>query len=135
LRGWFPVRFQEDLDQQRVDSLGRVGDLVIALGERRTGRRELHPVQRALPRQRLGDLPLARQQSQQRVFAQLLVVIQVFVAQRQSVNPLRQHLVQLILDHLPPASTTFAQRSYARESGLFLLPINASRPPLVRNPG
>src|SRR2546426_8052832 len=42
------------------------------------------------------SLPLAPQQSQQRVFAQLLVVIQVFVAQRQSVNPLRQHLVQLM---------------------------------------
>src|SRR3989442_8517780 len=53
LRGAFPLRLPADLDQQRVDSLGPVSDLLIALREGTNSQRELHPVQRALPRQRL----------------------------------------------------------------------------------
>src|SRR2546426_3078890 len=64
------------------------------------------------------SLPLAPQQSQQRVFAELLVVIQVFVAQRQSVNPLRQHLVQLMLDPLPSAVVGEAGRDALQQTNL-----------------
>ena len=60
--------------------------------------REFHPVQRALARQWLRQIALAGQHPEQRIVAQLLVIVQVFVAQRQSVNALRQHLVEVMLD-------------------------------------
>ncbi len=80
--------------QQTVDRLGRVADLVIALA----AAGQLQPVQRALARQRLIQLPLAAEQSQQRIGAQLLVIVEVLVAQRQPVDALRQHLRQPVLD-------------------------------------
>ena len=79
--------------QQPIDRLGRVADLVIALA----AADQLQPVQRALAGQRLIQLPLAAQQSQQRIGAQLLVIVQVFIAQRQPIDALRQHLRQRCL--------------------------------------
>jgi hypothetical protein len=74
--------------------------IVVALGERRARRGEFQPVQRALACQRLGDLPLARQHGQQRIAAQLFVIVQVLVAQRHPIDALRQHLLEFVLDAL-----------------------------------
>ena len=59
---------------------------------------QLQPVQSALAGQRLTQFPLARQQSQQRIRTQLLVIVQIFVAQCQTIDALRQHLRQLVPD-------------------------------------
>ena len=82
------MRLDEQIAQQPVDGLGRVADLVIA--PRAT--HQLQPVQRALARQRLLQLTLAAEQTEQRIAAQLLMIVQVLVAQRQTVNALPQHL-------------------------------------------
>ena len=88
------MRLDEQVRQQTVHRLGRVADLVItpaAAGQ-------LQPVQRALASQRLLQLALAAEQGKQRIGTQLLVIVQVFVAQRQPVDALRQHLRQAVLD-------------------------------------
>ena len=88
------VRLHEKIHQQTVHGLGRVADLVIAPA----AASQFQPVQRALAGQRLIQIPLAAEHPQQRIGAQLLVVVEVFVAQRQPVDALRQHLRQLVLD-------------------------------------
>ena len=59
---------------------------------------QLQTVQRALAGQRLIQVPLAAQQPQQRIRAQLLMIVQVFIAQRQTIDALRKHLRQAVLD-------------------------------------
>ena len=88
------VRLQKQVAQQAVQRLGRVADLVIATG----AANQLQPVQCALASQRLIQIALAAQQGQQRIAAQLLVVVEIFIAQRQTVDTLRQHLRQPVLD-------------------------------------
>ena len=78
--------FQKQIDQQTVDLLRRVTDLVIA---RALGTRELQPVQRALACQRRIQIALAGQQPEQRIVTQMLVIVQVFIAQRQPIHTLR----------------------------------------------
>jgi hypothetical protein len=56
------------------------------------GSRQFQTVQGALARQRRVQLALACQQSQQRIVTQLLVIVEILVPQRQSVNALRYHL-------------------------------------------
>ena len=43
-------------------------------------------------RQRLRQILLSRQNAEHRILPQLLVIVEVFVAQRQTVDPLREHL-------------------------------------------
>src|SRR3990172_8769852 len=85
---------------------------------RRSDGGELEPVQRALPRQRLFDRTLAGQHRQQRVVAQLLVVVQVLIAQGQTVDALRQHLRKLMLDPLRLARIGEAARHAPQQSDL-----------------
>jgi hypothetical protein len=59
---------------------------------------QLQTIQRALAGKRLIQFPLATQKPKQRIRAQLFVIVQIFVAQRQTVDPLRQHLRQLVPD-------------------------------------
>jgi hypothetical protein len=61
---------------------------------------QLQPVQGALAGQCLIQFPLAAQNRKQRVQAQLLVVVQILMAQRQTVYALRQHLPQPMLHQL-----------------------------------
>ncbi len=61
------MRFDVEVHQQAVDGFGRVRDLVVAV----RAACQLQPVQRALARQRLLQLPLAAEQTQQRIGAQL----------------------------------------------------------------
>jgi hypothetical protein len=57
---------------------------------------KFHPVQRALARQRLFQFAPASQQRHQRIVAQLLMVVDVPIAQSQSVDALREHLGELV---------------------------------------
>jgi hypothetical protein len=59
---------------------------------------QLQPVQRALAGQRFFQLALAAEQPQQRVGAQLLMIVEILVAQRQPVDALREHLGNPVLD-------------------------------------
>jgi hypothetical protein len=88
------VRLEEQVRQQPVDGFSRVADLVIAS----RAPHQLQPVQRALAGQRLVQLALAAEQSQQRIVAQLLVIVEVLIAQRQPVDALREHLGELVGD-------------------------------------
>jgi hypothetical protein len=51
---------------------------------------QLHPVQRAL----------ARQDAEDRIESQLFVIVDIFIAQLQAINPLREHLNNSVLDHV-----------------------------------
>ena len=88
------MRLDVEIHQQPVHRLGRVADLVIAAA----AAYQFQPIQRAFAGQGLFHLALAAQNSEQRVDAQLLVVVQVLVAQCQTVNALRQHLFDRVLD-------------------------------------
>ena len=92
--GRFGVRLDEQITQQRVDLRGRIIDLVIALA----AAGQLQPVQRAFAGQGIFQLAPAGQHPHQRIVAQLLMIVQVFVAQRQPVDALRKHLTKLVLD-------------------------------------
>jgi hypothetical protein len=83
----------EQVDQQLIECGLRIGDLMVARLRRRTARPQLHPVQRALAGQRFGDLTLAHPHGQQRILPQWFVIIEIFVAQRQAVDP-----PELVLD-------------------------------------
>jgi hypothetical protein len=100
------VRFATEIHQQPVDGFSRVADLVIPL----TAAHQLQPVQSALAGQRLLQLVLAAEHSQQRIVAQLLMIVQVFIAQRQPVDALREHLHQLVPDQQRPPSIMEAGR-------------------------
>jgi hypothetical protein len=99
-------RLEVELRQQSVDGLGRVRDLVIA----GVAARQFEPVQRALAGQRLVHFALAAEQRKQRIGAQLLVIVEVFVAQRQPEEALSQHLRQLVLDQQGRAAIAEAAR-------------------------
>jgi hypothetical protein len=88
------VRFHKKVRQQPVQGFGRVADLVIT----QAAAGQLQTVQRALAGQRFIQFPLAAQQPQQRIIAQLLVIVQVFVAQRQTIDALRKHFRDLVRD-------------------------------------
>jgi len=88
------VRLQKQVAQQAVQRLGRAADLVVA----GAAAGQFQPVQRALARQRLIQIALAAEHRQQRIAAQLLVIVDIFIAQRQPVDALRQHLGKLVLD-------------------------------------
>ena len=88
------VRLEVEVHQQLVDRLCRVADLVIACA----AAREFEPVERALARKGTVQFALAGQQTEQGIGEQLLVIVEVFVAQGQPVDALRKHLRQLVLD-------------------------------------
>ena len=89
----------EQIDEQPLDGCSVVADLVVA---RRLRPAQLQSVQRALARQRRARRPprrqLAAQRRQHRVVAKLVVVDQVFVAQRDPVHPLTHQRRDLVLD-------------------------------------
>ena len=101
------VRLDVEVPEQTVDGLGRVADLVVAPG----AAHQFQPVQRALAGQRFLQLAPAAQQPEQRIGAQLFVVVQVFVTQRQPVDALRQHLPNRVLHLLlvAPVAETIGQ--------------------------
>jgi hypothetical protein len=93
------VRLEEQLDEQSLDRRRIVADLVIAA---RSRRRMLKPVQCALAGERRTALTpgeeLAGEGRQHGVVAQLIVIDQIFVAERDAENPLRHHGRDAVLD-------------------------------------
>jgi hypothetical protein len=86
------VAVEEEVDEQSLDRRRVVPDLVVAAGSRR---RMLEPVERALAGERGAPLApggeLAGERRQHRIVAQLVVVDQVLVAERDPEHPLRHH--------------------------------------------
>jgi hypothetical protein len=83
------VRLQEEVDEQDRDRRRVMADLVIARGDLA---RELKPVQRRLARHRravaAASLKLGRQHRHQRIVTKLVVIVQVFVAERDAEHAL-----------------------------------------------
>ena len=94
------VRVEEQLDEQPLDRGRVVADLVVA--RRLPGRRVLEPVEGRLAGQRRAagatGGELAHGRGQHRVVAQLIVVDQILVAQRQAEHALADQGGEAVLD-------------------------------------
>ena len=99
LRGRLAMGVEEQIDEQRLDGLRIVADPVIPRGIRTA---ELQPVQRRLaPQWRAARTPcreLAGEDGEHRVMAQLVMIDQVLVAERDADHPLQQERAQIVLD-------------------------------------
>ena len=98
LRRRLGVGIKEQIDEQGLNG-GRIGgDAGIAGG---LVAAEFEPVQRALARQRravaAGGHQLVRQRRQHRVMAELVVVIEILIAQRNADNPLHHQRLDRVL--------------------------------------
>jgi len=93
------VCLEEESDEQPLDRRPIVADLVVARG---SDRRVLEPVQRALAGERgavlASRLELAGQRREHGVVAQLIVVDEILVPQRDPEHPLRHHGRDAVLD-------------------------------------
>ena len=98
------VRLEEEIDEQRFDGGGIVADLVIA---RRLRLGALQPVQRRFARHRRAVLAprrkLAGEHAEHRIVAQMVVVVQILVAQREGVHALPDQSRHRMLDQIGPA--------------------------------
>ncbi len=105
------VRLQEQRHRQRLDRRRVVGDLVIA---RRVLSAQFQPVQRRLAGHRCAILApgfkLARQHRHQRVVPQLVVVVEIFVTERDAKDPLPDQRPDRMLDQILPAMIAKAIR-------------------------
>ena len=91
------MRFDEDLHQQFVYSVFPEGDLLISVA---WASAHFHAVQSALSGQRRIQFLPTRQNAEDRIVPQLLVVVEVFVAESESIDSLRQHLGNGVLDQM-----------------------------------
>ena len=93
------VRLEEEVDEQGLDRRRVVADLVIARGDLA---RQFEPVQRRFARRRRAvaapSLKLARQHRHQRVVTKLVVIVQVFVAERNAEHALPDERGDRVLD-------------------------------------
>jgi hypothetical protein len=93
------VRLKKELDEQPLDGRAVVADLVIT---RRCQRRMLEPVQSALAGERCAtfalSLELAGQRRQHRVVAQLVMVDDILISERNAEHPLGHHRRNAVLD-------------------------------------
>ena len=117
------MRLQEKVDQQRFDLRAVAIDLVIL--RRMTLRRVLHTVERALPGHRLAVWPqhrrhLPRQHRKGRVFAQLVVIIEILVAQGQAEHPLPKQRLEPVLDkpRIAPVGETLGKAPDQTEAAI-----------------
>ena len=99
--GRFLVCLEEDVNQQVVHRSVIQHDLLIAL--LLTGRLpgQFQPVQGALSRQsRLPEIRLVDQHSQQGIVPQLLVIVQVFIFQGQTIDSLCHQFLHRMIDQI-----------------------------------
>jgi hypothetical protein len=87
------MRLEEHADEQFVHRLLPECDFLVPVFYASA---QFQPVQRTLARQGF-EILLTGQNAEHRVRAQLLVIVQVFIAQGKAVNPLRQHLADGML--------------------------------------
>ena len=104
LLGRVGVRLQEQLDEEPLDRRLVMRDLVIA---RRLRPAQLKPVQRALARNRSAIRAprheLAGQHRHRGVMAQMLMVVEVLVSERDSEHALADERRHVVLDQVRPA--------------------------------
>ena len=116
---WRPLmRLEEQIDEQRVDPRALTVDLVVLRGM--APRHVLQAIERALAGQRLAVGPqdrrqLARQHCEGRILAQLVVIVEVLVAQRQAEDPLPNQRLDLVLDKAGVAPVGEARRKPAHQ--------------------
>ena len=91
------VRFEKHFHQQFIQPVFPECDLLVPVLRTRA---QLHPVQRALARQRFIQFLPSRQNAEDRILPQLLVIVEIFIAQRQTVDPLRDHLQNGVFDQI-----------------------------------
>ena len=115
------VRLQELVDKKPFDGYRIVTDLVIA---RRLKLAQLQPVQRRLARNRRAILAsrrkLARQHRHHRIVAQVIVVVEILVAQRQAKHALCDQIQQRVLDLIGFAIVSEANGEAPHDSGSLL---------------
>ena len=103
------VRIEEQVNEQSFDGGRLVTDLVIA-GRRRLG--EFEPIEGRLAGHRratgAAGLELAGQDRHHRIVAQLVVVDEVFIAERKTEDPLANERRHGVLDEFLPACITKA---------------------------
>jgi hypothetical protein len=95
------VGFQEDLHEQAVHSSVIQHDLFVALPP--TGRLtcQFQSIQSTFPCQSfLAWIRLLHQHRQQWIIPQLLVIVQIFVAQSQTIDSLGHHLLHRMFDQI-----------------------------------
>ena len=109
LLGCEVVRRHKCIDHPAVDLVPIHGDLLVSFLPIDRGPGQLQPVQRTLARQRLSPVPglppllpqrigLIHRHRQHRIVPQLVVIVQVLVAQTESVDALPQQLPHRVFD-------------------------------------
>ena len=111
------MRLHEQVDQQRPDRHRIVTDLVVA---RRRKLAQLQPVERRLAGDRravlASRLELACQHRHQRIVAQLIVVVEILVTERDPEHPLADQRRDLVLDQLRASLVVKARRKPTHHS-------------------
>jgi hypothetical protein len=120
-----PMRLDEQIHQQRIDLRAIAVDPVIL--RRMALRRVLQPIERALAGQRLAVRPqhrvqLARQHRECRILAQLIVIVEVLIAQRQAEDALSDQGRDLMLDvaSLTPIDEAVGEAAHQPEATIDL---------------
>ena len=93
------VSLQESIDQEAIDRLGVVDDPLVPILSV-PFRRQLQPVERALACQRLARISLLHQGCDQRIMTELVMVVEVLVAQRQCHHPLADQALHRVFHQL-----------------------------------
>ena len=134
------VRLQEQVHQQPIQRLVIRRDPLVAIAPRPLRPRQLQPIQTARRSQRIAlvatpatiparDVRLAHQKRHQARAAKLIVVVQVLVAQRHSVDPLGHQVLNRVLHPGRIAEVTKTGRQPAHQAQTSLrLPKQQSAP-------
>lgn len=129
------VRLHEEVDEQRLDGRPVVAYSVIA---RWLGPAQLQPVQRRLAGHRRAvpsfGFQLARQHRHHRIVAQLVVVEQVLVAERDAQHTLADQRRHRVLDQLGAASILETCRQAADQPNRPVRRSKQQRPSVRRDP-
>ena len=111
LPGWLLAGLQEHIHQQSIEPIRIRCDLPVAIPRCRIRRRQLQTVQSARSGQRIApvtrplsmlsrQIVLAHQQRQCAVRAQHIVIVEILVAERKAIHPLRHQRLNAVLNAL-----------------------------------
>ena len=111
------VRLEEEIDEQGLDRRGLMCDLAVLRGRLA---RQFEPVQRRFARHRRAilapGLELARQHRHQRVVTKLVVIVEVFVAERNAEHALPDERGDRVLDEPRVSRVTKTSRNPANQA-------------------